>query len=105
MKAVRFHTFGDSSVLRYEDAPAPEIGPADVLVQLKAAALNHLDMWVRSGERERNIPLPHTPGSDGAGIIAATGSSVDWLKIGDPVLISPGISCGHCRQCLGGRDN
>ncbi len=105
MKAVRFHTFGDASVLRYEEAPTPAIGPNDVLLQMKAAALNHLDIWVRSGARERNIPLPHIPGSDGAGIIAETGSAVDWLKQGDRVLISSGLSCGHCDKCLSGRDN
>jgi NADPH:quinone reductase-like Zn-dependent oxidoreductase len=64
-----------------------------------------LDIWVRSGARERNIPLPHIPGSDGAGIIAETGSAVDWLKPGDRVLISSGLSCGHCDKCLHGRDN
>jgi NADPH:quinone reductase-like Zn-dependent oxidoreductase len=105
MKSIRFHSYGDPSVLRYEDAPTPTIGPTDILLNLKAAALNHLDLWVRSGERERNVPLPHIPGSDGAGIVAEVGSGVDWLTIGDRVLISPGISCGHCERCLSGRDN
>jgi NADPH:quinone reductase-like Zn-dependent oxidoreductase len=105
MKAVRFHQFGGADVLRYEDAPVPSIGPNDVLLQIKAAALNHLDVWVRSGTRERNIPLPHIPGSDGSGIIAEVGSAVDCLKAGDRVLISSGINCGHCSMCLSGRDN
>src|ERR1051326_7520242 len=105
MKSIRFHTFGDASVLRYEDAPVPAIGPTDVLLHLKAAALNHLDVWVRSGARERNIPLPHIPGCDGSGTIAEVGSAVDWLKKGDRVLISSGLSCGHCEMCLGGRGN
>jgi NADPH:quinone reductase-like Zn-dependent oxidoreductase len=105
MKAVRFHTFGTPDVLRYEEAPTPSLGPRDVLVQMKAAALNHLDLWITSGERERNIPLPHIPGSDGSGVILSAGSDVDWLKPGDRVLISPGLSCGRCQMCLGGRDN
>ncbi|MDI6765486.1 MAG: zinc-binding dehydrogenase [Bacteroidota bacterium] len=105
MKAIRFHEFGTVEVLRFEDVLKPAFGPNEVLVQLKAAALNHLDIWVRSGSRERNIPLPHIPGSDGAGIIAEVGSAVDFLKVGDRVLISPGISCGHCEMCLGGTDN
>jgi len=104
MKAIRFHEFGDASVLRYEDAPTPVIGPNDVLVQLKAAALNHLDIFVRNGSRERNIPLPHIPGSDGAGIVADVGSAVDSLARGNKVLISPGISCGQCTECSVGRD-
>jgi NADPH:quinone reductase-like Zn-dependent oxidoreductase len=105
MKAIRFHQFGGADVLKFEDAPIPRIGPNDVLLQLKAAALNHLDLWVRSGDREKGIPLPHIPGSDCAGIIAEVGSAVDFLKVGDKVLISPGISCGHCEMCLGGKDN
>lgn len=105
MKAIRFHSFGGTEVLRYEDVPNPSVGPTEVLVQVKAAALNHLDIWVRSGARERKIPLPHIPGSDAAGIIAEVGNAVDFIKVGDTVLIAPGISCGHCPMCLSGRDN
>ena len=105
MKAVRFHQFGGADVLQYEEAPKPPIGPDDVLLNLKAAAMNHLDMWVRSGQRERNIPLPHIPGSDGAGIIAEVGSNVTSVKVGDRVLISPGLSCGKCNRCISGQDN
>jgi len=105
MNAIRFHTSGGPEVLTFENAPMPTIGPNDVLLQLKAAALNHLDLWVRSGTRERNILLPHIPGSDGAGIIAEVGTAIDYLKAGNPVLISPGISCGHCEMCFGGNDN
>lgn len=105
MKAIIFHAFGDVDVLRYEDIPVPTIGVNEVLVQLKAAALNHLDLWVRSGARERKIPLPHIPGSDGAGIITEVGAAVDFHQIGNRVLVAPGISCGHCKQCLGGKDN
>lgn len=105
MKAVRLHAFGDASVLQYEECPTPVIGPNDVLLKLKAAALNHLDVWVRSGQRERNIPLPHILGCDGAGVIAEVGSAVDFLKAGDNVLISPGLACGHCTMCLSGADN
>ena len=66
MKAIRFHDFGSVDALRYEDAPLPPLGANQVRIQLKAASLNHLDIWVRSGTRERTIPLPHIPGSDGA---------------------------------------
>jgi NADPH:quinone reductase-like Zn-dependent oxidoreductase len=105
MNAVRFHSFGGTEVLRAEEAPLPAIGPGDVLLRLKAAALNHLDLFVRAGTRERNIPLPHIGGSDGAGTIAEVGSDVRSVKSGDRVLISPGLSCGACPHCLGGRDN
>ncbi|HJW29995.1 MAG TPA: zinc-binding dehydrogenase [Saprospiraceae bacterium] len=105
MKAIRFHEFGNADVLRYEEAPKPSVGPDDVLLQLKAAALNHLDVWVRSGQRERSIPLPHIPGSDGAGIIAEVGKGAGHFAVGDRVLISPGLSCGHCDKCVSGKDN
>lgn len=105
MKAIRFHSFGGPEVLRYEDAPRPSIGPSEVLIQLKAAALNHLDVWVRSGARERKIPLPHIPGSDGAGIVAEAGSAVTSCKVGDRVLICPGLSCGRCEYCVAGKEN
>ncbi len=105
MKAIRFHNFGGVEVLRYEDAPKPVVGPNDVLIQLRAAALNHLDIWVRSGARERSIPLPHIPGCDGAGVVAEAGNAVTRCKPGDRVLISPGLSCGGCEKCLAGRDN
>ena len=105
MKAIRFHTFGDAGVLRYEDAPAPVIGPNDVLLQVKAAALNHLDVWVRSGLRERNVTLPHIPGSDGAGVVIEIGSAVTSIKVGTNVVVSPGLSCGTCSFCMAGRDN
>lgn len=104
MKAVRFHAFGDAGVLKFEEAPEPSAGPGEVLLRLKAAALNHLDLWVRSGERERNISLPHIPGSDGAGIVHSVGQSVTSVKPGDAVMISPGLSCGSCNFCLSGRD-
>src|SRR5712692_5389149 len=105
MKAVRFHTFGGIEVLRFEEAPKPAPGPNEVLLQIRVAGLNHLDIWVRNGARERKIPLPHIPGSDASGVVAEDGSGVDHIKPGDSVLISPGISCGHCVLCLGGRDN
>ncbi len=105
MKAIRFHDFGGADVLRYEDAPTPMLGVNQVRVQLKAAALNHLDIWVRSGTRERTILLPHIPGSDGAGIVADVGSGVTNVRVGDRVVISPGVSCGTCQVCLDGREN
>lgn len=99
MNAVRFHEFGNVGVLRFEDAPKPTINDDEILIQLKAASLNHLDIWVRSGTRERNTPLPHIPGSDGAGIVVEVGKNVTNIKIGEQVLISPGLSCGECNFC------
>jgi NADPH:quinone reductase-like Zn-dependent oxidoreductase len=105
MKAVRFHDFGGEKVLVYEDVELPKIGPGEILIRLNAAALNHLDIFVRKGDRERKIPLPHIPGSDGAGVVVEVGSNVLGLTAGDRVLLYPGISCGECSYCSSGREN
>ena len=105
MKAVQFHQFGDPDVLQYEELPVPSPGPDTVLVRLHAAALNHLDLFLRSGEREKNIPLPHIPGADGAGVVEQVGGQVSDFKKGDRVVISPGIGCGTCEHCNSGTEN
>lgn len=105
MKAITFSGHGGPDVLRYTDVPEPAIGPKEVLVRVRACALNHLDIWVRHGIPGSAIPLPHIPGSDIAGEIAEIGEGVSTFRAGDQVLLSPGISCGACAQCLAGRDN
>ncbi len=105
MKAVLFREHGGPDKLSYEDLPEPMIGPEDVLVRVKACALNHLDIWIRQGNPAYPIPLPHVPGSDAAGIVQQVGGQVDSVTVGQRVFVSPGISCWKCEQCLAGRDN
>ncbi|MBI2883635.1 MAG: zinc-binding dehydrogenase [Candidatus Methylomirabilis oxyfera] len=105
MKAVRFHEHGGPEVLKYEDAPDPIIAPHEVLVKVKACALNHLDLWCRKGMLGMQIPLPHISGSDVAGEVAAVGSVATRITLGQRVVVSPGVSCGQCACCLSGRDN
>lgn len=105
MKAARFHEHGDVSVLKYEDVKTPEIAEDEVLVRVKACALNHLDIFVRQGIPGFKIPLPHIGGSDVSGIVAETGAVVKNVKVGDRVLAAPGIACGSCLSCLDGMDN
>lgn len=105
MKAVRFHEHGDVSVLKYEEAPVPKIAPDEVLVQVKACALNRLDILVRQGMPEMKIPLPHIGGSDLSGVVSEVGSAVKNVKVDDMVLAAPGIGCEICKECLNGRDN
>ena len=81
MKAIRIHEDGGPEVLRYEDAPDPEPGPGEVLVELRAASLNHLDLWIRSGLP--SVPKPRILGADGAGLVD-----------GKRVVINPGIEHG-----------
>ena len=104
MKAVRFHQHGGPEVLKYEDAPDPKIQANEVLVKVKACALNHLDVWLRKGTRWK-LSMPHIVGSDMAGEVAEVGSVVTRVKPGDRVLLSPGISCGQCEACFKGLDS
>lgn len=101
MKAVRFHEHGGVDVLRYEDAPDPVAGPGEVIVRVRACALNHLDIWNRRGVVR--LKLPHIVGADVAGEIVE--STVTELPAGLRVMLQPGLSCGRCEACLDGRDN
>ena len=105
MKAVRFHEFGGPEKLRYEETPDPKIGPAEVLVKIRACALNHLDIWARGGTRSERIPLPHISGSDISGEITEVGDLVSGRSKGEKVLVAPGISCGVCDYCSNGWDS
>jgi NADPH:quinone reductase-like Zn-dependent oxidoreductase len=105
MKAILFHTHGGPEVLQYADFPTPEPGPGQVLVRLKAAALNRLDLWVRDGWPGIRLAYPHIPGADGAGEVAALGAGVSQWEVGDRVVINANLGCGACDECLAGRDN
>jgi NADPH:quinone reductase-like Zn-dependent oxidoreductase len=105
VKAIVFHEHGAPDVLRYEDAPDPQIKANEVLVRVRACALNHLDLWVRRGLLGIKFPLPHIPGSDISGEVARVGDLVTRVKPGDKVVLAPGQSCGQCPACLSGADN
>ncbi|MCB1163821.1 MAG: zinc-binding dehydrogenase [Candidatus Krumholzibacteriia bacterium] len=105
MKAVRIHEHGDLDVLRLETLPDPAPGPGQVLIEIKAIGVNHLDTWVRRGVPGHHFPLPITPGADAAGVVAALGAGVTGLAVGDRVAVAPGTSCGRCADCLSGRDH
>src|ERR1700693_4909015 len=100
MKAVFFRKHGGNEVLEYGDWPTPEPGPGEVRVSIRAAALNHLDIFVRNGIPD--VPLPQVPGADGAGVVDKIGEAVEGLAPGDSVLIQPGLFCGDCEFCRGG---
>jgi len=105
MKAIRFHEHGGPEVLKYEDAPDPKIEANEVLVKVRACALNHLDIWLRSGVASWKLAMPHIVGSDISGEVAETGRLVKRVKPGDRVLLAPGISCGQCEMCTKGLDS
>jgi len=105
MKATIFRQHGGADVLEYADVDEPRIRANEVLVEVRACALNHLDVWARKGLPGIEIPLPHILGNDIAGVVREVGEVVDWVKRGDEVLLQPGVSCGHCVACLRGQDN
>jgi len=94
MKAVRIHEFGGPEVLRYEDVPDPKPRKDQVLVRVKACALNHLDIWVRKGLP--GVNLPHILGSDVAGEVVETGEYVTGFQPGQRVLLAPMSFCNRC---------
>jgi NADPH:quinone reductase-like Zn-dependent oxidoreductase len=105
MRAVIFEQHGGPEVLKLAEVADPQISANEVLVEVRACALNHLDVWARNGLPGIKIPLPHILGNDVAGVIREAGELVTWVKAGDEVMLQPGVSCGHCAHCLAGRDH
>lgn len=105
MQALIFHQHGDLNQVTVGAIPQPDIGPDEVLMQVKAAALNRLDLWVLAGWPALKVKLPHVMGSDGAGIVAAIGAHVDQVQLGDRVAVNPTLSCGRCAYCRSGQDH
>lgn len=97
MKAVIFRRHGGLEELEWAETPEPRLEPDEVLIKVRACALNHLDIWEREGLP--GIPLPHISGSDIAGEVAKKGNRVLEIREGDKVIASPGLSCGNCEFC------
>src|SRR3972149_2629694 len=105
MKAMIFRQHGGPEVLEYvSDFGEPVLGPKDVLVRVRACALNHLDLLVRQGIPTLKIPLPHVLGSDVAGESAKVGDDVADLEVDERVVVTPGLTCGECEYCVRGED-
>ena len=102
MKAVVFHHHGDLDQLLYKDFPDPQVTPGEVVVEVKACALNYLDIYARLGGLETPLALPHIGGADVAGVVAEVGPEVTGVTRGDPVVVNPRIWCGRCEYCLRG---
>lgn len=103
MKAVRIHEFGGPEVLKFEDVPELQLRKDQVMVRVKACALNHLDLFIRKGLP--GVKLPHINGSDISGDIAEVGEYITDLKPGQRVLLAPMTFCGICLACTSGQQN
>lgn len=105
MKAVLLESHGGPEALRSVELPEPEPRPGEALVHVRACALNHIDLWLRKGIPGQGVSFPHILGCDIAGEIAALPTRAEGLSEGQRVMLSPGTSCGRCRECLSGIDN
>src|SRR5439155_24195444 len=105
MLAALFEEHGGPEKILVQTVPDPVPGPGEVLIEVKACALNHLDLWVLKGGPAYPVTRPHVPGADVAGIVEAVGPGVKGVKPGQRVVIAPGLSCFKCPRCKLGRDN
>ena len=103
MLAALFHAPGSPDVLELVELPRPVPGPGEVLVAVRAASLNHLDLWVRRG-LPIETTMPHIGGSDVAGVVEELGSGVEGWRAGDRVLVNPLLTCGRCSPCARGEE-
>lgn len=103
MKAIVIREHGGLEKLKLEEIPTPEISESEVLVRVKACALNHLDIWIRRGIPGLNPP--HIPGADVAGIVEKIGAAVQDIKVGERVVLNPNLTCGRCEYCQMGEDS
>ncbi len=104
MRAAIFHEYGGPDVIRVEDVPRPEPGPGEVLVEVRAAAMNHLDLWVRRG-LPIETTMPHIGGSDVAGVVVELGAGVEGVEVGTRVVVNPSLWCGRCEWCRAGEES
>jgi len=103
MRALYFEEHGGPDRLRLGERPLPEPGPGQVRVLIRAAALNHLDLFVLRGLP--GVGLPHVGGADGAGVVDQLGPGVTGVGVGQEVVFDPGISCGRCEYCRRGEQS
>jgi NADPH:quinone reductase-like Zn-dependent oxidoreductase len=102
MKAAVFHQHGGPEVLQYQDVPDPKPGPGEVLIEVKAASINHIDIFLRRGMPGVKVAMPKIAGSDAAGVIRELGPGVTGLAPGQRVTINPAVTCGRCEFCAAG---
>ncbi len=105
MKAAVIHEHGDLDVLRVEDFEAPRPGPGEVVLKVLCTGLNHLDIWVRKGRRGAQLQMPHVLGSDAVGVVMDVGKGVEAPKVGEQVIVNPGLYCGVCEFCRRGEQS
>ena len=105
MKAAVIREHGGVECVTIDDIPEPKAGEGEVVLEVRSAALNHLDIWVRKGRPGAQRDMPHVLGSDGAGVVVEVGPKTHGINIGDEVILNPGLSCGYCESCSRGQQS
>jgi NADPH:quinone reductase-like Zn-dependent oxidoreductase len=105
MKAIVITGQDGIDKIQYIDVDRPTLEPREVLIETRAVALNHLDIFVRDNLDVLKLAAPHVAGADGAGLVAEVGNDVSTVKAGDRVLINPGLNCGVCEFCQAGEQS
>lgn len=104
MKAIQLVANGKPGQFELRDLPEPKPGPTEVVVEIRACGLNHLDLWLEAGGLPIPIPLPRTPGSEIAGVVRTVGAASGEWKSGDAVAVQSNLFCGECEFCQQGED-
>jgi NADPH:quinone reductase-like Zn-dependent oxidoreductase len=105
MRALAIESKTGIEAARVMDVPDPVCGPDDVIVRVRAAAFNHLDLWTVNGELPFEIDYPFVLGADGAGEVEVTGERVTGIRPGARVIVDPALSCGRCERCRAGEQS
>jgi NADPH:quinone reductase-like Zn-dependent oxidoreductase len=105
MKAAVIYEHGGLDCVKVEEIAEPKAGKNEVILKVKSAGLNHLDIWVRKGRGSLEVAFPHILGCDAAGVVAGIGADVTNVNIGDQVVLNPGVSCGSCEYCNRGEQS
>lgn len=105
MRAAVIREHGGLEQVRVEEISDPKCAEDEVVVNVRSAGLNHLDIWVRKGRGEGKLSEPHVLGSDAAGVVIAVGAKVKAVAVGDEIVLNPGISCGCCDYCNRGEQS
>ena len=105
MKAAVIREHGGVECVTIDEIPEPKAGEGEVVLEVRSAALNHLDIWVRKGRPGVQLDMPHVLGSDGAGVVVEVGPKTHGVSVGDEVILNPGLSCGCCESCGRGQQS
>jgi NADPH:quinone reductase-like Zn-dependent oxidoreductase len=105
MKAAVIYEYGGVENVKVEEVEEPKAQRGEVVLKIKSCGLNHLDIWVTKGRGAEKLTKAHIIGSDASGIVQSLGTDVNNVRLGDEVVVNPGLSCGQCEYCRSGENS